>query len=204
MKNITNRLQNAVTRLSELSGAEGMGEKEKKKLFRSVLLVSLIFLLAAGKGLSEKNKNILDEKGNVIGVTRADTGRMSTYSLIAEINGEYGQIRKKTEFTPDYTEPGGEKKKREKEKERGRKDAEARLNSTISDAENTLKKRIILPDQMDDGTRIKWTRNRKGGGWVFLYPAIIMMIVVYISREGSYRNRKREKELRKEVVLDLP
>ena len=51
MKNITNQLQNAVTRLSELSGAEGMGEKEKKKLFRSVLLVSLIFLLAAGKGL---------------------------------------------------------------------------------------------------------------------------------------------------------
>ena len=32
MKNITNQLQNAVTRLSELSGAEGMGEKEKKKL----------------------------------------------------------------------------------------------------------------------------------------------------------------------------
>ncbi|MDY2995329.1 MAG: hypothetical protein SOR78_06185, partial [Baileyella intestinalis] len=204
MKNITNRLQNAVTRLSELSGAEGMGEKEKKKLFRSVLLVSLIFLLAAGKGLSEKNKYILDEKGNVIGVTRADTGRLSTYSLIAEINGEYGQIRKITEFTPDYTEPGGEKKKRKEEKERGRKDAEARLNSTISDAENTLKKRIILPDQMDDGTRIKWTRSRKGGGWVVLYPAIIMMIVVYISREGSYRNRKREKELRKEVVLDLP
>lgn len=204
MKNITNRLQNAVTRLSELSGAEGMGEKEKKKLFRSVLLVSLVFLLAAGKGLSEKNKYILDEKGNVIGVTRADTGRLSTYSLIAEINGEYGQIRKKTEFTPDYTQPGGEKKKREEEKERGRKDAEARLNSTISDAENTLKKRIILPDRMDDGTRIKWTRNRKGGGWVFLYPAIIVMIVVYISREGSYRNRKREKELRKEVVLDLP
>ena len=62
MKNITNRLQSAVTRLSELSGAEGMGEKEKKKLFRSVLLVSLIFLLAAGKGFSEKNKYILDEK----------------------------------------------------------------------------------------------------------------------------------------------
>ena len=83
MKNITNRLQNAVARLSVLSGAEGLGEKEKKKLFRSVLLVSLIFLLAAGKGLSEKNKYILDEKGNVIGVIRADTGRLSTYSLIA-------------------------------------------------------------------------------------------------------------------------
>lgn len=159
-------------------------EDKNKKAIMLIIAVSLLLVgVQAGKGLTDGKKYIVD--GNkIVGVARTDSGRDTSYPL--KVRASRAGIM--TEKDIILTLNGG-KSKNVKSKD---EDPSSALNREISTAidkiEDTRAKQVMLPDKLDDGTKITWSRGDGSNGFAMLLLPMILISMLY------WNQRQKEKE----------
>ena len=172
--------------------------KDRKNRKTIIMIIGAVILIAGmniGKNLLSGMRYIVSENGNVKGVMREDTEKEESFPLKieAEISG-----RKKRKDVTLIVKPDGEKDESADQNDYKR-DASAVFDAEVSEMLNKLSraggKKIKLPGELSDGTKIIW---RKGRGWseiLIIFMAPILIWLIYLNSEKKKQDAVKEKAL---------
>ncbi len=168
-------------------------EKNRKTILMIITAAVLIAGISIGKNAVSGMKYITSDDGSVNGVVRDDAGKEAAYPLRieADIDGK----RKHKDVTL-ILKPDGKKKDSRDEKER-KKDASAMFDAEVAALLSRLSKaggkKIMLPGELSDGTKIRWHKSQGLAGVLVIFLAPVFIVLLYISNEKKKRDIIKEK-----------
>jgi len=188
---------------NDLLGEKSISENKGKYkylflIFGFLLLLNFVNVMVAQDG------NLIKKDGYVEAINRPDSG-IYNVNLIAEIEGNNFSFKQEI---PIKISAVGERQVSEKQEEKsvnqesaGRVQLNKLLNS-ISQIDNSNAGTIILPQELEDGSNLKWY-SQNNNNFVYLSLLFVLSVsIIYIGRFSKVK--KLESEAKKSVLMELP
>jgi len=185
-----------------------LGEKsisENKGKYKHLLLIfGFLLLLNLVNAMVAQDGNLIKKDGYVEAISRPASG-IYNVNLIAEIKGNNFSFKQEI---PIKISAAGEKQVSEKREENsidqesaGRAQLNKFLNS-ISQIDNSNAGTIILPQELEDGSNLKWYIKNNNN---FVYLSILFVLSVSTIYIGRFNKAKKlESEAKKSILTELP
>jgi tight adherence protein C len=169
------------------------------------LCLSLLVFQIYNANLSKQGV-IIDSEGHITSFLRPNAGE-ETILMEANIFSESGEVLSdqalKLMITPLQTE---KQQKSEEVKEM----SENKVDTTQHEIRNaiyqlnsdTTDRKVTLPHELQDGTKIYWVPTESQNGWTILFVGFIGGYAIYHKRDA--RLIKAEKEARESILRELP
>lgn len=203
MNGIAGRIKRLCIEAADIAGLCAVSGETRKRVYIILLITSVLMALAVGKGMADGRKYVFDEKGRLIGVSREDAERSTEFLLRAEVTGEFGKVEKDVQFRPKVIGSGEGKGYSAGDEDAGRT-VSAEIDHLVRDAEDSTRKKIMLPLSLEDGTAIKWSHKNRDWELFVIFPVTGAILAFMTVRRDADGNKKREREQRREIVLELP
>ena len=184
-------------RLDEEKKAFSVFIKDRKNKKNIIMIMTVVVLIAAaslGKNLLSGTSYLTLDDGSVSGVLRDDADKAASFPL--RIDAVVGGEKKRRDVTlivrPDNEAEG-------KAGEDGQKDSSAVFDAEVSELLARLSrsggKKIMLPGELSDGTKLKWHKGQSSTGIMIIFLAPVMVWILYISNEKKKRDAAKERTL---------
>lgn len=203
MREMAGKLKRFCVELAGMAGMGAVSDETRKKMYTILLVTSLLMALAMGKGMADGRKYVFDDRGRLVGVSRENVNDSAEFSLRAEVTGDFGKVEKDVQFRPKVADGGDGEGSSAHEGDAGRA-VSAEIDHMVRDAEDSTRKRIMLPLRLEDGTAIKWSHRDRDWELFVLFPVTGAVLAFMTGRRDAEEHKKQEKEQRREIVLELP
>lgn len=168
--------------------------QENKKITLSVLAaVLLIVSLQTASFVSRSSSYITDGKGRVTAIVRDDLEKVLSVPL--KVKAVRGSLKAEESLLLSLT--GKAKEDNGKEKTGSKEELLlTQIKALASEIEQSEEERILLPDRLDDGTRVLWYREKTRPSFAacLLFP-VVMFLLYRNKLEKSRSLEKRKAEL---------
>lgn len=177
-----------------------------RKLYAVTLAATLLVLVLTVKGPEQKGRLMVTEDGRVKGIIRNSVTSSEMYDLKLSISEGGEIIEREVTLTMQAVKAEGSDAKDEAD---GKPDRKAELDSKIdimlNEIEYSDRKKVMLPDKLDDGTPVRWTSDMHGSKRnLILIPLMYIMLIVIIVRTSMSNENKDELIMQKEILRGLP
>jgi type II secretory pathway component PulF len=79
------------------------------------------------------------------------------------------------------------------------------IDKMLNEIEYSDKRKIRLPEKLDNGTAVRWSRGKSGSSTnLIIIPFVYILLIVIIVRSGMDDEEKEEKLMQKEILRGLP
>jgi tight adherence protein C len=200
-------------RLERIYGQESSTKLAEKAMsrsrWRSVIAICMLAILVA-LSLYRSNADMkwieLDKNGNLTSITRPNSGS-NTVVVKAEVVSESGEILTPQGVRLVVAPKTLENKKAEDTRIQTEKDQDDVVQHEIRKTVFELNQQIDstqleLPDQLDDGTRIRWVPQKNQNSFMLFVILTISCLLLYQKRDAELV--RMEKNARATVLRDLP
>ncbi len=169
------------------------------------LCLSLLVFQIYNANLSKQGV-IIDSEGHITSFLRPNAGE-ETILMEANIFSESGEVLSdqalKLMITPLQTE-------KQQKSEEAKEMSENKVDTTQHEIRNaiyqlnsdTTDRKVTLPHELQDGTKIYWVPTEPQNGWTILFVGFIGGYAIYHKRDA--RLVKAEKEARESILRELP
>ena len=174
------------------------------RIYMITLGVALLVLVLVLKGPEEKGQIISDSKGNAVSIKRYTTEKSENYSLIAEIKKGSETIARDVNLRIQAVKEG---KNSDVLSEGADSSAETEmaLDAAINDIEYSRSKTISLPDELSDGSKVRWKAyNKKDYSAFFLIPFIYLALIIFVVRAPGDKLKTEIERKRQSILKGLP
>lgn len=180
--------------------------KDKKLMsgiYAVTLVTALLILALVVKGPEESGKLIADSNGNIIGINRNRLDRSERYDLSLEIDDKDAVIMRDVTLTlqAESNRRSGIQLNKEENREA---EIDAAVDSMISSIEYSREKRISLPQELPDGTAVKWSGITGGESPVMLIIPLMYVSLVILMAANSMKGDRTAAEERSSIMRGLP
>ena len=178
-----------------------------KRIYLITFAFAVIFIAISVRNMTSGERYIVDEKGNVVGVYREDVHTPASFDL------ELHAVRKGKKVEKDITiSPLCVKSRKNTAAEKEKNDREvqismdAEINRAVSKIEGTGTKKIRLPSELSDGSRLVWQKKSNESDETAALLICYCILVILAARGSACRSDRRTEaeKKRKEVVRKLP
>jgi hypothetical protein len=174
----------------------------------AVFICLCLFLLIYQLNNSSIDKQgvYLDSEGNITSFVRPDSGD-ETIVMEANIISDSGKAITdqaiKLMITPLQTE-AQQKLAEVKDLEKSEEDTTQHdiRNAIYQLNSDTTVREVVLPNELQDGTKIYWVPKKSQNGWAILFVCIIGGYAIYHKRDAGLA--QTEKEARESILRELP
>lgn len=177
-----------------------------RQLYGITVICGLFLLTFTLKSGWENGKYVVDKRGEVVGIERRSLNAYEEYPVHVRIRKGKISIEQDIIISKKSVKELRKKTKddrRTKVKE-SKQDLELELSHILSDVESSEEKKINLPTELMDGTRIVWEKANTGWkselGIIGMY---ILMVVLLLYHHLVPKKRKKTKE-DEELLRGLP
>lgn len=179
--------------------------KQNKKLY--IVLAGLLFslfFLTLFQTSADGHWIQLNKQGNLTSITRPNSN--SPLVIEAEVVSEKG-----ISLTPQgvrlVVSPQSAASEAKESMDQQTDEAEDMLKHEIRKTvyqinNDSNSEQIVLPDQLSDGTRVRWIPKRKQTGVVLIAVFAIAVVCLYQSRDAALK--RMERDAKESVLRDLP
>lgn len=167
-------------------------ENRKKE---RILLAVIIFLagLSFLRNMYNSKAYIAGGHGKILGFYRDNAEETVSYPAV--VTAEKGG--KKIQKNLVITISGADKKEINTKSSAPKEDFSKELSDALMNVKYSRKKKILLPDQLSDGTKLHWKKS-KNSQWIFiisLYPMLLILLFASEKAKKSSSERRREIQL---------
>ena len=174
------------------------------KIYLISLGTALIILAIAVKGPEQKGRIVTDNKGRATEIDRYSMDSSETYDFEVEISEGRNTIVKEVNLTIQAVRKESDSSLLDTNMSR-EEELEAALESAISDIQYSKNKKISLPAELSDGSKISWTPLiRKDYSTFLLVPLIYICLLVFVIRSSGEKEGAAEAARRQSIVRGLP
>lgn len=177
-----------------------------RQLYGITVICGLFLLSFTLKSELESGKYVVDKDGAVVGIERRSLNAYEEYPVHVSIRKNKISIEQDIIISKKSVKELRKKKKadRKTSSQETKQDLELELNHILSEVESSEEKKISLPTELTDGTKIVWEKANTGWkselGIVGLY---FLMVVLLVYRHLAPKKRKKTKE-DEELLRGLP
>ena len=172
-------------------------------LYAVTLITALLLLVLAVKGPEERGKLIADEKGNIVGIDRNSLKTSERYDLGIEVEDEGETITRDVTLTlRSQGEAAGGIGDAGDDREA---EIDNEIEVLITSIEYSKEKRIELPAQLQDGTKVTWksAQKKRGSPLLLIIPALYLSLVILLAADSLTGDRTAAEE-RRSILKGLP
>lgn len=156
-----------------------------RQLYGITVICGLFLLSFTLKSGLEKGKYIVDKSGGVVGIERRSLNAYEEYPVHVRIRSDKASLeqdiiisKKSVKELRKKNQNSGKKSAKE-----AKQDLELELSHILTDVESSAEKKITLPTELTDGTKIVWEKADTGWkselGIVGLYVLIILLLLYH-------------------------
>lgn len=177
-----------------------------KKLYFVTLAATLLVLALTVAGPEQRGKLMVSDDGSVKGIVRKSVSRSEIYNLKLSIEEGGEAIERDVSLTLQAVKASDAKAGTEKTDEEERKaELDFEIDKMLNDIEYSDKKKIRLPEKLDNGTAVRWSRGKSGSRTnLIIIPFVYILLIVLIVRSGMGDDEKDERLMQKEILRGLP
>jgi hypothetical protein len=168
--------------------------------------VGLLFILMLAASIVAESRNegiyIVSDDGNLEGIEQRREDTAAEYNIT--LSYDLGEGEKTREIT--VTKSGTSKRNAEgtgpdESKIAGK---EAEIDSIVYRIKNSDEKRIELPDELSDGTKLSWTKRRDLSGMTLYIPVLYIFVMIVMIRDRLTAPAREMRNTGKEIYKELP
>ncbi|MBK5245800.1 MAG: hypothetical protein JJE49_00850 [Peptostreptococcaceae bacterium] len=167
-------------------------------IFGLLLILNLISVISAGDG------NLIKIDGYVKAISRPDKG-IYNVNLIAEIDGKNFSFKQEIPIkisAAGKRQVPGKLDENPVDQESAIRVQLNKLLNSISQIDNSNAGTIMLPQEMEDGSNLKWHVKNNSN---FVYLSIFFILSISVIYFGRYSNlKKMEREAKESILTELP
>lgn len=187
---------------------EALKIKSDKEMMNRIYLITLgtalIILAIAVRGPEQRGSVLTDSRGKATGIERnsLDTSERYDFEVSIKEGGEtiVRELNLSLQAVPKKNDPTGFSSEMNRENE-----LDAALDGVKSDIEYSRDKRISLPSELSDGTKLSWTPLfKKDYSSLLLVPLIYIGLLVFVIRSSGEKDAVMENSRRQSILRGLP
>lgn len=202
-------------RLRKLYGQgdyKARAKKHRKNLKEMYVILIVVFVFAAvwniyGMLSSEAGVN-KSSGGKIVSVSRPSAGEGTLYinaNVTASKNGKTISDKKRLAIAPEgagnsaASKNGAGGMRDETAAETMKRKVDSAVRAVNSDSKS---EKLILPDKLDDGTKLSWEERKENELPMILFGAVLSMFLIYRTRSAGLE--KEEAAARSSIIRELP
>lgn len=181
--------------------------KEDKKIGSRIFLITLmmaLFILAlVVKDNSNDTRYLEDKNGNITQIIRGSTSHSDQYnfklSIVKGKEREERPVKINKQAATDAKKTDKQTAEENKAMER-----EAEISGIITDIELSDKKKIELPGNLSDGSRLYWSLDKEGINSYALIPFVYVALILLAIKSSFDGDKEASDDMRKLILRGLP
>ena len=182
-------------------------EKAVRNLYTFTLVAALFAASIVIKSGIENGKYIIGEEGTVVGIERRSLKKLEEYPFTVEIHSKDGVIRKEVTLSgkiPDETKKTEEKSDRDAAKEERRISEEMEVDQILRSLGESKERRVMLPDELSDGSRLKWIKRGRKNDDVRIVGILYLAAISIVIYSHCTKGKKSFDTERQAIIQGLP
>jgi hypothetical protein len=174
------------------------------RIYMITLGVALLILVLVLKGPEEKGQIISDSNGNAVSIKRYSTEKSESYRLVAEIKKGSETIARDVNLSIQAVKEGRGADVLSDETD-SNTEMEMALDAAINDIEYSKSKTIRLPDELSDGSKVRWEAGDKKDYTIFfLIPFIYLALIIFVVRAPGDKLKTEIERKKQSILKGLP
>lgn len=174
------------------------------RIYFITLASALLILAVCVRGPEQLGRVITDKDGKAVEIERHSTNTSESYDFEVLIEEGSEIIKKDVNLTIQAIRKDGDGVGLTEEPSR-EDEIEAGLSGIINEIEYSRRKKIRLPDSLNDGTPLTWKANiKRDYSYLVLIPAIYVAMLVFVIRSGHSSEKEEDAKRRRSILRSLP